>query len=368
MPIIPMAIAPLKEESDITLSLYAQVIGIPEWLMFGVKRDNDTVGGCVDCWDKYTRDTIKRYLAEAQVEIEQRTEFPLVRRWISGELRPYSYPVASLWKRVYDAGVRATSTIRAGATVTHVVDDANGNPVASTVTVATTVTDENEIKVYYPASLGVEGPVEIDPSDIDISGGIATIYIPRWRMVLPGLLNSSRCLDYDTTTNFLTTVDVTRVYHDSSEQGTLIWPHANSSCGYTTCCVTCGDYTHDACMYPKNQELGFWDVIPATYSGGSWLTNLSCLCTKPIIVELNYRAGPATLSHQARDAVIRLAHSKMPSTPCACEVQQVAWTRDRVTPEAVTRERINCPFGLSDGAWTAWEFASAMRVIRGSVI
>ena len=263
-----------------------------------------------------------------------------------------------------DAGL-----VELDAAVTHAADDVDGNPSPSTVTVATTVTDVNEIKVYYPASLGVEGPVEIDPSDIDISGGNATISMPRCRLVTPSRANNPReGILYSDVTNFLSVVDVVRVYHDDSEQATLVWPHQSSSCSCLSCnCPTCGEYTRTACIYVKVPRIGSLDVLPATYSDGSWTTNTRCLCNTPEHAILNYRAGPEVLSPQARDAVIRLAHAKMPNEPCGCEISTRMWKRDRHTPDVLTRERINCRFGMSDGAWAAWEFSQAMKIKRSSV-
>jgi len=58
----------------------------------------------------------------------------------------------------------------------------------------------------------------------------------------------------------------------------------------------------------------------------------------------------------------------MPEEPCGCEVAQRLWRRDRHVPEVLTRERINCPYGLSDGAWQAWRFTQSMKLVRGRVL
>jgi len=58
----------------------------------------------------------------------------------------------------------------------------------------------------------------------------------------------------------------------------------------------------------------------------------------------------------------------MPKEPCACDIVQYYWERDRNMPEAFTRERANCPFGMSDGAWIAWRFAQTLKTVRGGVL
>lgn len=370
MPIVGSQPQLLVEGSNVSLALYAAIIQVnPENLFWGVRRADDSQYDCRTYWIKAERDNISRMLAEAQIEIEQETRYPLVRRWIANEQRPWSWPLSSDWNWAFDGGVRATDGIDLDAAVTHVADDVDGNPSPSTVTVATAITDVNEIKVYYPASLGVEGPVEIDPSDIDADGVNAVISIPRCRLVRPGLVNNPRTgLEYDVEPNFLSLVDVVRVYHDESTQATLVWPHRNSSCSCGAFgCPVCGEFTRTGCIYVKVPEIGSMDVLPATFSSGSWTVNLACLCSNPHHVILNYRAGLATLSPQARDAVIRLAHAKMPDEPCGCQISTRMWKRDRNVSLAQTRERINCRFGLSDGAWAAWEFSQALKVKRSFV-
>jgi hypothetical protein len=118
----------------------------------------------------------------------------------------------------------------------------------------------------------------------------------------------------------------------------------------------------------RNGELGILDVLPATYSGGEWVTDASCLCSRPERVRLNYKAGVTSLSYQAEDAILRLAHAKMPEEPCGCDVVQRLWKRDREVPKIVTSERLNNPFGLNDGAWIAWRFAMDLRKVRVGVL
>lgn len=373
MPIVKSQPMLRVERSDVTLALYAYAVQqVPENIFWGVRRDTDPDYGCETYMIKPERDMLLHALWEAQVEIEQEVCFPLLRRWIANEEQVYTYPVQSKWCHVVDGGVRATTAIATDSAVTHNADDANGNPVDSTVTVATTVTDQAEIRVYYPASLGVEGPVEIDPSDIDITGGVATIYIPRWRLVHPDFANNPRAgIQYDVAANFIAVVDVMRVYHDNSTNATLIWPHQSSG-GCTghlsTCCLTCSEYTQTACIYVKKSEVGQLDVLPAEYSGGSWTRTGACYCRTPGKVLLNYRAGPSELSPQARNAVIRLAHTKMPAEYCGCDVVQRMWAMDRTIPEGITVGQANCRFGRMSGAWWAWQQSQAMRVWRGSVL
>ncbi len=177
--------------------------------------------------------------------------------------------------------------------------------------------------------------------------------------------NPTAGIDYDTISNFLSTVDVKRVYNDPSTHADLVWPHAGSCAGVPGCsCPTCSEYALTGCIYIRNAELGIVDVLPATYSSGAWSRTGTACCSKPERMRLNYRAGMNPTTTQAQDAIIRLAHSKMPEEPCGNNSVIAAWARDRNVPEALTRERLNCPFGLSDGAWIAWRFTQSLRIVR----
>ena len=44
----------------------------------------------------------------------------------------------------------------------------------------------------------------------------------------------------------------------------------------------------------------------------------------------------------------------MPRMPCGCEKFVLSWEEDNNIPNTMTRERVNNPFGLKDGAWHAW--------------
>jgi hypothetical protein len=74
------------------------------------------------------------------------------------------------------------------------------------------------------------------------------------------------------------------------------------------------------------------------------------------------------LTRQVEDAIVRLAHSKMPDEPCGCDMLQRHWKRDRNIPQVLTRERINCPFGLSDGAWFAYRQAATLKIWKASIL
>lgn len=337
MTIVKAASTLTAESSTVKLAQYAQAIQVCECAMWGVSNSGCDTQGCRDIWVKSQRDEIAYYLAEAQEELEREIGYHIGYKWDTNERHQYGRPVKTVWGYVVAGGTRATSIISAGEAVDHTADPAIIGPVA------TTVTDENEIHVYHPGS-----DVEIDPSSITIAGGFATIEVPRCRMVLESLAdNTTSGVSYTNIANFESTVDVYRVYNDTTTPATLVKPGCSGDCSETTA---------DKCIYVRYSKLGSVDVPNS---------NL-CACS-PAFVDLNYYSG-VEMTRQMQDTIIRLAHSKMPRNPCSCSPIDEFWKRDRNVPAVLTAERLNCPFGLSDGAWIAWEWAKAMRLVRGSVL
>lgn len=355
-----------EKDSAVKLARYAQILGLSEDQLFGINNPATRTESCNPIWTLYERQNVARYLKEAQEEIEQVTHYPLAPRWFVDEFKYYGFPVHARWGKVIAAGFRNTSTIQAAAVPSYVTD-----PCA--ITVATTITDEDEIGVFHPGT-----DIEIYPSSITIAGGVATILIPRARMVeLASQNNDENGLTYadvppSATSPFLATVDVNRVYNDDSTQGGLIWHHRDSGgtcgCACDWCCATCGDYTENACIYIRNPETGALDLLSATYDSREleWTAScLQCYCSAPDTIRLNYKAGLTPMTNQIETAIIRLAHSKMPTPPCGCSVAQDFWSRDRNVPDNLPIEQAICPFGKSDGAWFAWKQANAARLQIG---
>lgn len=347
-----------QNELAVPLPRYAQLIEYNECPFFGVNQDVVEYA-CRDIWTLPQRVVVAEALAEAQVEIEDELGFPLSIRWFAGERHKIerSGIVFAEWQNVIEPGVRAESDISLGEAVNLAADPATVGPVA------TAVTDEAEIRICHPGT-----DIEIFPSSIEIAAGNVTIEIPKCRMVKESLHNNpSGGLTYENAT-FEATVDVKRVYNDPSTNATLIWPH---KCSDSCAASNCSEYTQTACMLVRLSEPGTFDLRPATYSSGSWSGTTPCFSSVPKYAEINYRAGIDSTHHQWRQieqAVIRLAHSKMSQQPCGCDEAIRKWKRDRNVPGVLTRERINCPFGLSDGAWQAWMFVSNMRQYRMAVL
>jgi hypothetical protein len=347
----------------VRLARYAQITQ-QECAFWGVNDPSEPIDeACSPILTLPQRENIARYLGEAQDEIEQVCGYPLSRRWFEDEL-PYAPIIHTKQKKLIEIGIEAKEIVSLGAAVSHVTDPAQIGPIA------TTVLDGDEIHVYHPGT-----DFEIDPSLIDITAGQLTIEIPRCRLVNDVYVDNPEAgLDYadvppSATSPFEATVDIRRVYNDPYTQAVFVWPHRASEASTCGCgCWVCDEYTHDACAYIRNAETGAVDVLYAHLVGSVWTSGCACICTLPELVRVHYRAGLETLTKQAEDAIIHLAHAKMPRPSCGCGVLRDRWDYDRTIPENLTAEQAGCPFGQSIGAWTAWKFSNAMKIYKAGIL
>lgn len=207
---------------------------------------------CDDVWlqfdyqntGKVSRDALARAIRQAEDRVAQLLGYSLAPMWIENEphelinkYKPDMYPsmfntygnprsVFTDWGYVIEGGVRATSVIELGATITYSDIDGDGYDETATVVVVTTVTDPEEICIFFPGKLAKD-TWEIRPTDVTISGGNATIVYQRHQSPLPELWEkmdqdvSALMINADDDANFLTELDVYRVYNDPSTQLTF---------------------------------------------------------------------------------------------------------------------------------------------------
>jgi len=352
MTVVPASNGLIEELSTLKLARYAQIIQYGECAFWGIYNDQDPAN-CRVIWSLAQRQMVAKYLYEAQLELEDILNYPIGAQWIEESKNTYTLYDVTKMGYLIEAGIKAVSNIHLAVGVAYV----GGNAVTGVL--ATTVTNEDEIHVYHPGT-----DVEIDPSEISLVGGNLIITIPKCRMVkLAYVDNPDVGWAYnDEATWGETTVDIKRVYNDPSTNAILT---SNHTCGLSCALNGCTEYQHVACIYITNNRLGHIEVYPAAYSNGWSRTNSTC-CYNYKSSQLYYKAG-RPLNAQLEDCIIRLAHSKMPKEPCGCDPVKNMWTRDRNVPLGLTAERINCPFGLSDGAWAAWSFAKVLKLVRGGL-
>lgn len=345
--IVPTQSALIKEDSALSLPRYATLVGYSECMFWGVYDSNSPGYACREYWSKPQRDAAAKYLAEAQDELEQVVHYPLARRWIGqGQCQNdvQRWRPTGLYRAkfgyIVEMGIKASVAISLAEPINHASDPAVIGPVV------TSVIDANEIRLFHP---GTE--IEIHPSARVLNGGQVTFEVPRCRLVKAQFADNdpTQPMNYNDAGVggvFLQEVDIRQVSTDTTVHATIRYADGETS---------------SVDVVIQNSRLGVLCV------DNSWRRAWCGPAGKsqPVEISFNYLAGVECLSFQQEDTILRLAHAKMPGAICSCEPWQNLWRRDRFIPEVLSRARLECPFGLSDGAWTAWKFAQAFRLVRG---
>lgn len=359
--IVPSQATAIAEGSAVTLARYAQIIEADECAVWGVRYEGQERLDCGTIWSKEMRDKVIKYLALAQQMIEQELAYPLMPRWIVGEFnsadpngyymdtQPYNHHMIGRWARFIEAGIRAEEDVDT-ATITY---SGTGEDEDGTITFLYNESLD-ELFFYHVAT-----SVEITPSSISEAGGVVTVVFPRCRLVDPAnAVNPKNGWYVEDNAVFATEVDVKRVYNDPSTNAVLTGGD-RCNCGASGC----DNITGTACIRSRNDYLSHFLVFPAEYASGLW--SRTSLCNRNYTTaKLYYKAGLKVLPPTMEDAIVRLAHALMPDEPCGCEWGQRMWRRDREVPEVLSNSRLNCPFGVNDGAWMAWRLTQRQKNIK----
>lgn len=283
--------------TKLPLDTWAKIIGYNPFHFNGVYTallpdvtcNSDEGGWMQYAWQdasKVSREDLAEAIAEAEAMIENYigyyllptwtiderrvTERPAIRELFSGgvNIRNMAKSVKAYKAHAISGGQRAKSVISAGAAI--VRSDANGDGYNElcTVTVASTV-DIDEVRVYFPGESGAD-EWEIRPVKVVASGANLVITFGIQLAVDPDLWEAFNAtgIDGDTAANFVTTVDVYRVYNDPQSQLQLLWePDAlgNCGCGDASCAV-CTFAAQDGCLHIRDSRLGILAYSPAAWN------------------------------------------------------------------------------------------------------
>jgi hypothetical protein len=200
----------------------------------------------------------------------------------------------------------------------------------ATIQVTTSVTDPNEIALFYPASvleaLGVSGgdyTWQIRPINVSISGGVATITCNRHQLVLPELLEEwvPGQLDGLNDDHFVGLVDVYRHYNDPSSQ--VEFRYRSCCCGGSFCGEEVCTYgTQTGCLLPYQSKFGYVSLTPSTWNGNQHIYDLADFggfpCAYPEGAMIQYKAGLDPIDPELERIVANLALSYLPTNLCSC--------------------------------------------------
>ena len=360
---------------------------------------------CNDAWYQYgwqssgklSREGLALALRQAEDAVWSYLGWTALPAWHEEEVRPTPNYRTEMWSRynsqgraksvrtqwghVLETGKKTSALIDSPATV---FSDPNGDGINEliTITFATTVTDVEELHVYYPSKSGRD-EWEIRPLiSKAIAAGIATFTFPKYLIPLESLIvrpssddNPHIAIDGDVDANFLATVDVYRVYADPSEQVTYYFD-PNVRCGTTPC----ADDTETGCLSIKDARLGLLNYTRADWDADTEAYTTKALNYPPMKLALYYRAGrldqrqeyPYSQMNQSLERrIVFYALSLLDTELCGCSNTRNIWqdqTQDMsaVKPDGtryvVPWGDLGNPLGNSRAAIHLWKYIQQIKI------
>lgn len=390
----------------LSLDRYAKLIGINPVHFNGAQGSTywPDFGNCEDVWYQYpwqheddfaSREDLAYAISDAEDEIAAILGYYPAPKWIYGEVHDwnamygYAPRIVTDYGYVISGGVRASDLIEAGASVTYSDPNGDGWNELATVSVATALTNEQQIKLYFAGMSGVP-EWEIRPlKSVSIAAGVATITLDSWLLfdpdyweAVPGQTGVS-IINPEDSGSYVTTVDVYREYTDTTvAHATLYWEALGSlsilcpSCGGTGC-ARCSLTAQDGCFSIHDAVNGIVTPFPASYSEDSeqWTEVAMSVGRPPDQVKVHYLSGWMDrdyaqgnsldpLSNQMAQAIAFLATARIHRDMCACdstrkyihELQRdlTQSTRDAFYVRFREQEIFSNPFGTRVGEMRAW--------------
>lgn len=344
----------LPDDQTLSLSLdrwQELMTNICECSFNGVRRED--TGECCYCkeiWTQSDRNALATVIGQAEEMREAELGYHLSPKYLVDELNPFVRPLILKRKFLVSIGVRATTDIALSTPITLSVGGVINDPV--TLVIPTTVTVPGEIKVYYAGTT-----TAITPSSVKIAGGNATIKIPRCRLLkMENVTDCEPFPNYIDDANFVTTVDVKRVYTNTTVGNDLVWDN--------DCCPVCDDTIAETTqsLYSKidNSRLSIVQWKLGHYASGAWHSD--CCFTKscaPGHIRTSYLSGrQSSISTEMRTAA--LAHTLLPAlVPNRLELCSGCWKFDMENTKTLT------PYGNKNGAVAAWLADSRAKIGYG---
>lgn len=361
---------------------WGRIMGYNLWEMNGFSQWSSDQRSCGSTWyqspnetDRVSRDEVAQAIKTAETLICDYVNYYLLPTWDTIEVNPprfrtpgyksnvnvRNYPKSVQMPKghVYALGTKGSTAISTGVAITRVDLDGDSFNETARITVDLTGVDSNEVRVYYPGENGADA-WEIRP--IKISGN--TIEWPIYLIPARALVNPLAPVPINPSddSNYLTTVDVYRVYNDTSDRVTLVYFEDPA------CTPTCNYNVSSNCGYVQNQELGYVVYNPSLY-------------TEPDQLWINYYSGYRAnrtrslveLDNYWAVAIAYLAAGLLdkPLYPCvgSQEPQLATHWQDRLDERTASRGWLATafmaenPFGiLTRGSWFAYQRAVARRL------
>lgn len=344
--------------------------------------------------DGVSREEIATAIATAEEDLENFLGYPTAPRFYDHTVqaeRSYRvgrWPAWALFNLpkgyVWSGGVLG-KTLLDTPNITYSDQDTDTyNETATVVVTMDGLPDASEIMVFYPGK-DADPTWQIRPITISISGDTATITFKREQCVREALQEqyNSEPVDGADDANFLTAVDVYRIYTDTSAQAVLFFQNGCASCNFAgdTDCALCSYSESEGCIEIVNNRQGMVTVNPGTYDG-VWTYAAPDSCGTLRKVRLRYLAGAlldSTYKMQTRFeiCVARLAMTKLERPICTCESIQNAfeyWTTDLALSvseggsssiRGISPANLECPFGTTRAGIWVYNFLKSKDVVAG---
>lgn len=296
-----------------------------------------------------------------------------------------------------------TATV-AGGSLVYSDEFSTGFQDTFTITLPTSVTDTDQIAVYFAAADRLDGQRlgdtwRIEPVQVSISGGIVTIVGRKWLLVRPVLYETPRPqgLDPTLTSTFVTSLEVyqrtTNGDGNSTTTSQALLIYESNDCG--ACWGSCWCSGPPASSDPgtvgtviaragiRNAVLGYVAPGAAVYdsSAGSWSSAWCCGYCDPDRVTVRYLAGyplqNGQMARQWQSIVAKLAAAELKRRICACrdvnerlfDLQQDLSLASTTTERyQVSQRDLDGPFGTRRGHIQAWKEASQHLLRRGIAV
>lgn len=376
---------PPKDVPPTLLHLWQEIMLESIWHFNQVAGDDAPLNKPCPVYVQPGRDMLARSLYNAYSQVRSALSYDLQPVWHSQQVRlgggaPWQFQSLRLkWLKLKAFGSRATTLISASAAIVYSKSDASlAADDTATITVTTTLTDADEIQVFFRTADGAPNAADarwqIVPLTVSIAGGNAIITGHRslfvqpqiWKTPYVGINQVTRHEAQTTDANdFVTLVDVYRVYADATSAVTLSSDPLSAWC--------CGGSSTPG--------------VSVTQAGVGWIEQADesifrirldqgvCMNAYPGSVFVNYLAGEEW-QYQAMDsglatALVHLTNTLLPQKPCEiCNQANASYQEDvnvkiqRAGKGGSYVESDPSPFGTQIGSHRAWQIVKERRIIR----
>lgn len=402
----------------LSLSRYAQIMGIPRPHFFGSQASQafPITGGCEMAWTRHSwqnlgrtsREEIAFLIEQVEDELSEFMGFNLAPTFVTNEMHQYPqhYGVDGLslsgglnsrglyknlllkrGSRFISAGQRNTASVGTATTVggslMYTDEDGDGFAETATIRLSTTLTNACEIKAFHYGTNG-QAAWEIKPArSKTITGGEIIMVFDSWLFIDPDLdaaypdSDSYRALDITTTSNYVDSVDVYRVYVDNTLVSARFFWERDGSCAVCggTGCDACSLTYQDGCAFVHDVNLGAVVPVPGTYDATNaiWTPGTFTVPRDPDQVRLAYYAGDISqnyfngttcdpLKSMYAKAIAWMATARLSKPVCSCPnlADNFEAMREDMTligegsSHFLSNRDLDNPFGTRRGEVMAW--------------